>query len=152
MMDCKKEVAGYCLKDLPEGPVARLAEVAREAAADGMVLLENSRGTLPLSAGDTVSVFGRGQTEYCKSGTGSGGMVNAPYVTNITDSLKEDGTVQVNETLETQYREWLKEHPFDIGEGWAMEPWNQEEMSVTEETAKQAAETRFFCMAHSTFA
>ena len=39
MMDCKKEVAGYCLKDLPEGPVARLAEVAREAAADGMAIV-----------------------------------------------------------------------------------------------------------------
>ena len=31
-------------------------------------------------------------------------MVNAPYVTNITDSLKENGTVQVNEVLEAQYR------------------------------------------------
>ena len=48
-MDCKKEVAGYCLKDLPEGPVARLAEVAREAAADGMVLLEiKAPGAVPL--------------------------------------------------------------------------------------------------------
>ena len=95
-MDCKKEVAGYCLKDLPEGPVARLAEVAREAAADGMVLLENSRGTLPLSAGDTVSVFGRGQTEYCKSGTGSGGLVNVTYVTNILDSLRAVPGIKVN--------------------------------------------------------
>lgn len=29
---------------------------------------------------------------------------------------------------------------FDIGEGWAMEPWNQEEMPVSEELARQAAE------------
>ena len=66
-------------------------------------------------------------------------MVNAPYVTNIIDSLKEDGTIQVNEALEQAYREWLKEHPFDVGEGWAMEPWNQEEMPVDEELAAQAA-------------
>lgn len=66
-------------------------------------------------------------------------MVNAPYVTNIIDSLKEDGIIQVNEALEQVYREWLKEHPFDVGEGWAMEPWNQEEMPVDEELAVQAA-------------
>lgn len=118
----------------------KYASLARRVAAEGSVLLRNEDAALPLQKGQRVSVFGRTQFKYYKSGTGSGGMVNAPYVTNITDSLKEDGTVQVNETLETQYREWLKEHPFDVGEGWAMEPWNQEEMPVTEETAKQAAE------------
>ena len=118
----------------------KYASLARRVAAEGSVLLRNEDAALPLQKGQRVSIFGRTQFKYYKSGTGSGGMVNAPYVTNITDSLKEDGTVQVNETLETQYREWLKEHPFDVGEGWAMEPWNQEEMPVTEETAKQVAE------------
>ena len=118
----------------------KYAELARRVAAEGSVLLRNEDTVLPLQKGQKVSVFGRTQFEHYKSGTGSGGMVNAPYVTNITDSLKEDGTVRVNEALETQYREWLKDHPFDVGEGWAMEPWNQEEMPITEETAKQAAE------------
>ncbi len=137
-MDCKKEVAGYCLKDLPEGPVARLAEVAREAAADGMVLLENSRGTLPLSAGDTVSVFGRGQTEYCKSGTGSGGLVNVTYVTNILDSLRAVPGIKVNETLAGIYAAYIQEHPFDKGQGWAQEPWAQEEMPLSDATVRDA--------------
>ncbi len=118
----------------------KYASLARRVAAEGSVLLRNEDGVLPLRKGQRVSIFGRTQFEHYKSGTGSGGMVNAPYVTNITDSLKEDGTVQVNETLETQYREWLKDHPFDVGEGWAMEPWNQEEMPVNEDVAKQAAE------------
>ena len=118
----------------------KYAELARRVAAEGSVLLRNEDGVLPLQKGQRVSIFGRTQFEHYKSGTGSGGMVNAPYVTNITDSLKEDGTVQVNEVLEAQYREWLKDHPFDIGEGWAMEPWNQEEMPVSEELARQAAE------------
>ena len=118
----------------------KYANLARRVAAEGSVLLRNEDAVLPLQKGQTVSVFGRTQFKHYKSGTGSGGMVNAPYVTNITDSLKEDGTVQINEALETQYREWLKDHPFDVGEGWAMEPWNQEEMPVTEEVAKQAAE------------
>ena len=118
----------------------KYAELARRVAAEGSVLLRNEDGVLPLQKGQRVSIFGRTQFEHYKSGTGSGGMVNAPYVTNITDSLKEDGTVQVNEVLEAQYREWLKDHPFDIGEGWAMEPWNQEEMPVSEELTRQAAE------------
>ncbi len=134
----KNEVAGYCLGDLQEGPVARLAEVAREAAADGMVLLENSRGTLPLSEGDTVSVFGRGQTEYCKSGTGSGGLVNVTYVTNILDSLRAVSGIKVNETLAGIYAAYIKEHPFDKGQGWALEPWAQEEMPLSEAIVREA--------------
>ena len=115
------------------------AALARQAVAEGCVLLKNDDKALPIRKGERVSVFGRIQFDYYKSGTGSGGMVNAPYVTNIIDSLKEDGTIQVNEALEQVYREWLKEHPFDVGEGWAMEPWNQEEMPVDEELAVQAA-------------
>ena len=133
---------------LQEGVIERMkytldyqkyAELARRVAAEGSVLLRNEEDTLPLRRGQRVSVFGRTQFEHYKSGTGSGGMVNAPYVTNIIDSLKEDGIIQVNEALEQVYREWLKEHPFDVGEGWAMEPWNQEEMPVDEELAVQAA-------------
>lgn len=117
----------------------KYAELTRRVAAEGSVLLRNEDNVLPLQKGQKVSIFGRTQFRHYKSGTGSGGMVNAPYVTNITDSLKEDGTVQVNEVLEAQYREWLKSHPFDEGDGWAMEPWNQEEMPISEELAEQAA-------------
>ena len=134
----KNETAGYCLGDLPEGPVSRLAEVAREAAADGMVLLENRRGTLPLRDGDTISVFGRGQMEYCKSGTGSGGLVNVTYVTNILDSLRAVSGIKVNEALAKVYAEYIQEHPFDKGQGWAQEPWAQEEMPLTEQMVTDA--------------
>ncbi|MDD6980901.1 MAG: glycoside hydrolase family 3 C-terminal domain-containing protein [Clostridia bacterium] len=138
MVYMKDEVAGYRLGALPEAPVPALAEVAREAAAEGMVLLENSRGTLPLTSGDRVSLFGRGQMEYCKSGTGSGGLVNVTYVTNILDSLRETPGISVNETLTGIYAAYIAEHPFDKGKGWAQEPWAQEEMPLSEETVKEA--------------
>ncbi|MGN1206676.1 MAG: glycoside hydrolase family 3 protein, partial [Eubacteriales bacterium] len=138
MVYMKDEVAGYRLGTLPEAPVPALAEVAREAAAEGMVLLENSRGTLPLTSGDRVSLFGRGQMEYCKSGTGSGGLVNVTYVTNILDSLRETPGISVNETLTGIYAAYIAEHPFDKGKGWAQEPWAQEEMPLSEETVKDA--------------
>ena len=70
----------------------KYAELARRVAAEGSVLLRNEDGVLPLQKGQRVSIFGRTQFEHYKSGTGSGGMVNAPYVTNITDSLKEGET------------------------------------------------------------
>ena len=134
----KDEVAGYRLGSLPEAPVPALAEVAREAAAEGMVLLENRRGTLPFAPGDRISVFGRGQVEYCKSGTGSGGLVNVSYVTNILDSLRACPGISVNETLAGIYTAYLAEHPFDRGQGWAQEPWAQEEMPLTDEVVKDA--------------
>ena len=87
----------------------KYAELARRVAAEGSVLLRNEEDTLPLRRGQRVSVFGRTQFEHYKSGTGSGGMVNAPYVTNIIDSLKEDGTIQVNEALEAMGLTELKD-------------------------------------------
>lgn len=84
-------------------------------------------------------MFGRIQFDYYKSGTGSGGAVNTRYVTNILDALKENKDISVNEELEQTYRDWLKDHPFEKGMGWAQEPWCQEEMPVTKELADQAA-------------
>ena len=115
------------------------AALARQAVAEGCVLLKNDDKALPIRKGERVSVFGRIQFDYYKSGTGSGGAVNTRYVTNILDALKENKDISVNEELEQTYRDWLKDHPFEKGMGWAQEPWCQEEMSVTKELAEQAA-------------
>lgn len=118
---------------------AKYASLARQAAAEGCVLLKNENGTLPVRKGETVSVFGRIQFTYYKSGTGSGGMVNAPYVRSILDGLKACGQICVNEKLEQVYREWIEKNPFDMGEGWAQEPWCQKEMPVSMQLAREAA-------------
>ena len=67
----------------------RYARTARQAAAEGAVLLRNEQGVLPLRAGETLSVFGRSQFHYYKSGMGSGGLVNARYTVSIPQALKE---------------------------------------------------------------
>lgn len=69
-------------------PLKDITPLALEANADGMVLLEND-GFLPLKTGDRVSVFGRMQSEYNHGGTGSGGLINIPYKTNIYDELEK---------------------------------------------------------------
>ena len=101
--------------------VKEYARLAREAVAEGIVLLKNENQVLPLKEASKIALFGRTQLNYFKSGTGSGGLVNTAYVTGIYEALKQDGSLILNEKVRSAYEEWEKEHPFDEGEGWAME-------------------------------
>ena len=114
------------------------AKTARATVAEGCVLLRNEEKALPIREGEKVSVFGRSQFNYFKSGTGSGGMVNAPYEVSIPDALKEEN-IELNASLMKIYEEWIEDHPFDKGKGWANEPWCQEEMELTDEVVSVAA-------------
>lgn len=119
------------------------SKTARLAAAESAVLLRNESNALPILAGEKVAVFGRIQFNYYRSGTGSGGMVNVPYETNILDALKESELCRIDQTVENIYRKWLIEHPFDKTfiekDFWYIEPWAQEEMPVTESMVAEAA-------------
>lgn len=113
----------------------------RKAAAEGAVLLKNERQTLPIKKDECVSVFGRCQMETYRSGTGSGGAVNVPYKISILEGMRQSGAFTINEEICEIYEKWLAEHPFDNGGGgWAQEPWNQQEMVITEEMSKKAAQ------------
>lgn len=113
------------------------ADIARLAAAEGVVLIKNDKDTLPMRKNDQVAVFGRIQLDYYKSGTGSGGMINTRYVVSIIDALKEINSIQLNQELLSTYENWVKENPYQMGEGWAGEPWSQEEMPISEELVKK---------------
>lgn len=113
-------------------------ETAAKAVAEGIVMLKNDNNALPLDSEEEISVFGRIQLNYYKSGTGSGGMVNVSKVTGIVDGLIEAG-VKINEELLETYRKWSENNPFDLGEGWGSEPWSQKEMPLDSETVKKAA-------------
>ena len=107
----------------------------RESIPEGIVLLE-SDGALPLVGGENVALFGRGQFEYVKSGTGSGGRVNCPYVTNIGDEL--DKRVNLDKEVLDFFRSYVKENPFDVGDGWCV-PASQKQPFLDEEFVKEAA-------------
>jgi len=115
-------------------------ETARRAIAEGCVLLENKNQVLPLPEGTRVSIFGRIQNEYYKSGTGSGGMVNVDKVYNIVEGLEESNWVEINKDLQKIYTDWEQEHPYDSGMGWGNERWSQDEMPLTEKIVADAAE------------
>ena len=107
--------------------------MARQAVAEGCVLLENEGQALPLRDGERVAVFGRMAFHYYKSGLGSGGLVNTRYVVGILDALKECEGVHLDEKLMGIYEDWIMENPYDEGQGWGRVPWCQKEKDVTEE-------------------
>jgi beta-glucosidase len=122
-------------------PLEGFAEYTRIVAGEGAVLLKNEDAVLPIQEGEKVSVFGRIQLNYYRSGTGSGGAVNVDYTTNILDGLRGNKKILINEPLAEIYEKWLKENPFDDGGGgWAAEPWHQKEMPLTNEIVKKARE------------
>ena len=111
----------------------RYAVLARQATAEGCVLLENEGQALPLREGERVAVFGRMAFHYYKSGLGSGGLVNTRYVVGILDALKDCKEIRLDEKLMGIYKDWIRENPFDEGQGWGRVPWCQKEMEVTDE-------------------
>ncbi|HCT75752.1 MAG TPA: glycosyl hydrolase, partial [Micromonosporaceae bacterium] len=61
----------------------------RRLAADGMVLLDNPRGILPLDSGELrkVALIGPNAVAFSAQGGGSA-HVNPPYLSNVADSLR----------------------------------------------------------------
>lgn len=118
----------------------KYCETSARAVSEGIVMLRNEGGVLPLDKEKEIAVFGRIQLHYYKSGTGSGGMVNVSHVVGITEGLTNAG-VKINKALYDLYDEWDSNHPFDFGEGWGTEPWCQEEMPLTDEIVSDAAAT-----------
>ena len=114
--------------------------LCRTIAAEGAVLLKNDNGALPLAAGTHVAVFGRAQTFYYKSGTGSGGLVHIDREPCVLESLQECDALTLDQELVAQYTAWVETHPFSDGGGeWASEPWFQEEMPINDDEVKAAA-------------
>ena len=113
------------------------AKKCRALIPEGITLLEHD-GALPFCEGEKVAVFGRGQYEYLKSGSGSGGSVKCAYVTNIIDELKT--RVSVDEEVDGFWRAYIAENPQDAGNGWYIPPYQKS--PVLDEEFVSAAATR----------
>ena len=114
-------------------------ESAIKTAAEGIVMIENRDKVLPLKTGAHVALFGRMQTHYYKSGTGSGGMVNVHHVTDIREGLNDCSGITLDAELMDIYDKWDAENPIDTGLGWGKEAWSQAEMPVSSELAETLA-------------
>ena len=84
------------------------ADIALEAALDGIVLLENRAGALPVAPGSMAALFGVGSYQLLPGGTGSG-HVHRPYVVNLDEGLAAEG-FRISEGLAGKYRSYIDKH------------------------------------------
>ena len=125
-------------KDAFFPPEDGIGDACRLAAAESIVLLKNNGSVLPLTPDNTVSVFGRVQYDTFFVGYGSGGDVNAHYTVSISDGLKANKSIRINEKLDAVYAEWRKENPVDNG-FWGHWPMCYDEMPLSEALVAEAA-------------
>lgn len=114
-----------------------LGRAARQAAAEGVVLLRNDGDALPY--GDrAVAVFGRVQLDWFAVGYGSGGDVKVPYVWNLVAGLRDAG-VAVDAELSDVYARWCAENPPELTGTWGQWPHHFPEMPIDPAVVEAAA-------------
>lgn len=113
-----------------------MPELARQAAAEGAVLLKNDN-VLPLKEGTTVSLFGRTYKDYFFVGYGSGGDVIRPYNIDLAQGIENCDKLNLNYTLHNIYMKWREKNPVSHGY-WAHWPLRYEEMPLTDEIVASA--------------
>lgn len=123
------------------------ANVTRQSAAEGMVLLKNEKKTLPLISSlknenkkINIALFGRTSYQYMAGGTGSGN-VNSSYTVSLTDGLRNAG-LHYNEQLAAAYENYIKTEEAKIPEKtWFETKTMIPEMTLSTEQATQYAQT-----------
>lgn len=79
------------------------AEVTRQAAAEGTILLKNDKNTLPFSSKSApLAIFGLTSYDFISGGTGSGD-VNEAYTISLIDGLTNSG-FSIDKELEGLYK------------------------------------------------
>ncbi len=122
-------------------PLKELSDFTRKVAGETVLLLKNENNVLPIHH-KKVAVFGRIQTHYYKSGTGSGGLVNVKDVPSIIESLYDHPLTQIDQRVYSHYQSWIEKNPYDAGNGqWASEPWAQEEMVLDDQFVEMSAKS-----------
>lgn len=82
------------------------AEVTRQSAAEGMILLKNENNTLPFDETKKIGAFGITFYDFISGGTGSGD-VNEAYTVSVRDGMRNSG-YQIDKDLTEIYEAYLK--------------------------------------------
>jgi len=114
------------------------AQVAREAAIEGMVLLKNDASGLPLAASAKIALFGNTSYDLIAGGTGSGD-VNKAYVISLDQGLTAAGFT-VNTALRNIYSNYIADQKAKRPRPRAFFPPEPiAEMSIDNSTVSNAA-------------
>ncbi len=126
-------------KDILEGfsMAEGIDTLSRKAAAESIIMLKNN-GILPLKENETVSVFGRVQSDTFYVGYGSGGDVKPHYKVSFIEGLK-NADVKLNTELLSIYDKWRKSNAPDDG-FWGNWPMCYDEMPLNNNIVLDAAE------------
>lgn len=81
------------------------AEITRQVAAEGMVLLKNDNNALPMKDVKTVALFGAGSYNFLSGGVGSG-CVHTPYIVDLVEGLKNVG-INTTDDLREIYQKYV---------------------------------------------
>ena len=119
------------------------ASIAKQAAAESMVLLRNQEKTLPLEiSGKKIALFGNASYRFISGGTGSGD-VNEAYVISLLDGLHNAGA-KTNEHLEKRYLHYVKKsdslQKLGKKEGHVSRYVKLEEMSISDAEIEAVSE------------
>ena len=130
----------YKFSDNP--PLKENAQISREAAAQGMVLLKNEAKALPLLPGTNIALFGNNALDLIAGGTGSGD-VNKMYTVPFADGLFRAG-YSLNTDLYRSYSEYTSAENAKKPKRTLMEELMSpvkpiEEMLVTDEMIRNAS-------------
>lgn len=121
------------------------AQVTRQVAADGMVLLKNDKNALPIPAGvKNIAAFGNTSYDFISGGSGSGD-VNEAYTVSLFEGLTGNGYTP-DDMLTTVYKAYMDHMRAQIQKSnnpmMALMMGKQpiQEMTVTADLAKKFAE------------
>ena len=76
---------------LTEASKAQVEDLGNDIADEGMVLLKNANGALPLAKGSALNVWGWASTNPIYGGTGSGSLSKYNPTTTLLDGLHNAG-------------------------------------------------------------
>jgi len=88
------------------------AEVTRQSAAEGMVLMKNEKALPFAKSIKNVALYGNTSYDFIAGGTGSGN-VNHAYVVSLLDGMKNGGYT-VSKELKTAYEAYLADSKKNI--------------------------------------
>lgn len=99
------------------------AQVTREVASEGFVLLKNEAEALPMKAGSEIALFGVGSYDFIAGGRGSGD-VNKAYVVDLREGLLANN-LHLDAELDKQYTQHIQEEkariaPMDAHRRWTV--------------------------------